>query len=120
MPPRAKQRLNTYCWRNTMKRKVLTGLAIAALSLGAVAAPASAKGSPQNTDCQRAGMNTLKELGLFQAVAKGGIEVVGVGVVNFPTVLKLHREAPELFSRGGVEVVVPGLGPVAAEWCDGL
>jgi hypothetical protein len=103
-----------------MKRKVLTGLAIAALSLGAVAAPASAAPTPQNTDCQRAGLGTLKSLGLLPAVAKGGIEVVGVGVVPFPTVLKLHRESPELFRTGGVSVVVPGVGVVPATWCDNV
>lgn len=109
-----------------MKTKLITGVVIAALSLGTMAGSAGAmkgehgKATPQNTDCQRAGMGTLKSLDLLPAVAKGGIEVVGVGVVDFPTVLKLHREQPELFRTGGVSVVVPGVGEVPATWCDGV
>ncbi len=64
-------------------------------------------------------MGTLKNLGLLPAVAKSGIEVVGVGVVDFPTVLQLHRTQPSLFQTGGVSVVVPGVGTVPATWCDG-
>ncbi len=37
-----------------MKRKVLTGLAIAALSLGAIAGSAGAQPATQDTACQRA------------------------------------------------------------------
>ena len=103
-----------------MKRKILTGLAVAAMSIGAIAGSAGAQGTSQNTSCQRAGLGTLKSLGLLPAVAKGGIEVVGVGVVDFPTVLKLHRTQPALFQTGGVSVVVPGVGTVPATWCNGL
>ncbi len=103
-----------------MKRKMITGMAIAALALGAVAGSAGAAPVAQDTACQRAGMGTLKSLGLLPAVAKNGIEVVGVGVVDFPTVLKLHREQPALFRTGGVSVVVPGVGTVPATWCNGV
>jgi hypothetical protein len=54
----------------------------------------------------------------LSAVARGGIEVVGVGTVPFRTVLSLHRSSPELFQTGGVSVVVPGVGVVDATWCD--
>lgn len=103
-----------------MRRKILTGAAIAALSLGAVAGTAGAAPVEQNTACQKAGISTLKSLELLPAVAKGGIEVVGVGVVDFPTVLNLHRTQPALFQDGGVSVVVPGVGTVPATWCNGL
>ena len=66
-----------------------------------------------------AGIATLKSLGLLSAVASG-IEVVGVGQVAYQTVLSLHRTSPELFQTGGVSVVVPGVGAVAATWCDGV
>ena len=62
----------------------------------------------------------MQALGLLSAVARGGIEVVDVGVLDFPTVLELHRTSPELFSEGGISVVVPGVGTVAATWCEGL
>lgn len=103
-----------------MKRKILTGVAIAAMSLGTLAGTAAAAPTAQNTACQKAGLGTLQSLGLLPAVAKGGIEVVGVGVVDFPTVLKLHRTQPALFQNGGVSVVVPGVGTVPATWCNGL
>jgi hypothetical protein len=103
-----------------MKRKILTGAAIAAMLMAGVAGTAGAAPTPQDTACQRAGMATLKSLGLLPAVAKNGIEVVGVGVIDFPTVLKLHRTQPALFQDGGVSVVVPGVGTVPATWCDGV
>jgi hypothetical protein len=103
-----------------MKRKILTGVAVAALSLGAMVGTASAAPTAQDTACQKAGIGTLQSLGLLPAVAKGGIEVVGIGVVDFPTVLKLHRTQPELFRDGGVSVVVPGVGVVPATWCNGV
>ena len=89
-------------------------------SLGAVAGTAGAAPTPQNTACQKAGIGTLQSLGLLSAVAKDGIEVVGVGVVDFPTVLKLHRTQPSLFQDGGVSVVVPGVGTVPATWCNSV
>jgi hypothetical protein len=103
-----------------MKRKFQTGVAVAAILLGGVAGTAGAAPTPQNTACQKAGMATLRSLELLPAVAKGGIEVVGVGVVDFPTVLKLHRTQPSLFQDGGVSVVVPGVGTVPATWCNGV
>jgi hypothetical protein len=109
-----------------MKRKILALVASSAIviGLGATAAeaapPAGAGdgGKPAGIACQQAGIGTLQDLGLLPAVARGGIEVVGVGVVPFRTVLSLHRSNPELFQTGGVSVVVPGVGNVPATWCD--
>ena len=110
-----------------MKRKIMTGVAAAAMAVGAAAGTAAAAppegaggGKPAGIACQQAGICTLQSLGLLSAVAKGGIEVVGVGVVPFPTVLELHRTDPSLFQTGGVSVVVPEVGAVAATWCDGI
>ncbi len=111
-----------------MMRKIAAMAATGALTLGlaagaASAAPGGEKGKPEakpNTACMQAGIGTLQSLGLLPAVAKNGIEVVDVGVVAFPDVLSLHRSNPELFSEGGVSVVVPGLGVVPATWCTGL
>ena len=96
---------------------VTAGLAPAA----SAAPPAGAGngGKPAGIACQQAGISTLQSLGLLPAVAKGGIQVVGVGQVPFPTVLELHRTSPALFQTGGVSVVVPGAGVVAATWCNG-
>jgi hypothetical protein len=111
-----------------MKRKIMTGVAAAAIAVGAAAGTAAAEppagagggGKPAGIACQQAGIATLQSLGLLSAVASGGIEVVGVGVVPFPAVLELHRTDPSLFQTGGVSVVVPGAGVVAATWCDGI
>jgi hypothetical protein len=108
-----------------MKRIIATG-SIAALAMVGLAGTASAMpaSDPRPVEggiaCQQAGIGTLQTLGLLPAVAKGGIEVKGVGVVPFKTVLSLHRTSPELFQTGGVTVVVPGVGDVAATWCDGV
>jgi hypothetical protein len=107
-----------------MKRRIIMGVAAAALAAGvafggAGTAGASPERTKPNTACMQAGIGTLQSLGLLPTVAKNGIEVVGVGVVRFPTVLKLHRTNPELFQTGGVSVVVPGVGEVPATWCDG-
>jgi hypothetical protein len=72
---------------------------------------------PAGIACQQAGISTLQALGLLSAVAKDGIEVEGVGVLDFKTVLELHRTMPELFRTGGVSVVVNGVA-VPATWCD--
>ena len=88
-----------------MKRKILTTVATSALLLGLGAGSASAAppagagqgGKPAGIACQQAGINTLQSLGLLSAVARDGIEVVGVGTVPFRTVLSLHRSNPELF-----------------------
>ena len=96
-----------------------TGLATAA-SATPPAGAGSRDGKPGGVACQQAGISTLQSLGLLPAVAKGGIEVVGVGVVPFPTVLELHRTNPDLFKTGGVSVVVPGIGVAPATWCDGV
>ena len=100
-----------------MKKKLATIVAVAGLSVGLASGTASAA-PPAGITCQQAGISTLQSLGLLPAVAKGGIEVVGVGVVPFQDVLELHRTSPELFQTGGVSVVVPGVGTVAATWCD--
>jgi hypothetical protein len=62
------------------------GLGAASLVLaagGAIATAPPASASP-DTACMRAGMNTLKEAGLFSAVARDGLPIsvaVSVGVV---------------------------------------
>ena len=110
-------------------RKKMTILGSAVAMVLALALPASAggppagingDGTPSGIACQQAGIGTLQDLGLLSAVAKGGIEVEGVGVLPYRTVLELHRTSPELFSVGGVSVIVPGIGTVPAEWCEGL
>jgi hypothetical protein len=108
-----------------MFKRTCTALAIGTFALGAVAGTASAaptaaaeRGRPEGIACQQAGISTLQSLGLLSAVARSGIEVVGVGTVPFKEVLALHRSNPELFQTGGVSVVVPGVGTVAATWCD--
>lgn len=116
-----------------MKKKN-TFLAVAAVVAFSVSLPAAAKrdnvggppvaeergGKPLGIACQQAGISTLQSLGLLSAVAKSGIEVVGLGNVPFETVLSLHRTTPAAFQTGGVTVVVPGLGEVPATWCDNL
>lgn len=110
-----------------MKRKILTAVAAATLSMGLAANAAAADGPPAGAGeggkpagvaCQQAGIRTLQSLGLLPAVARGGIEVKGVGVLAFPTVLSLHRSNPELFQTGGVTVIVDG-ADVPATWCNG-
>lgn len=111
-----------------MKRSFIAAaaatIAITAASAGAVSAGApsgagAGNGVPAGIACQQAGISTLRSLGLLSAVARDGIEVVGVGTVPFRTVLALHRSDPALFQTGGVSVVVPGVGAVPAAWCDG-
>ena len=109
-----------------MIRKLGPAIAACALALAASTSVASAAppagagdgGKPAGIACQQAGISTLQSLGLLSAVAKGGIEVVGVGTVPFKDVLTLHRTMPELFRTGGVTVVVPGVGEVPATWCN--
>jgi len=108
-----------------MLKRVCTAMAIGSFALAAAAgtataAPAGAAegGKPEGIACQQAGVATLQSLGLLSAVARSGIEVVDVGTVPFKDVLALHRSNPELFQTGGVSVVVPGVGTVAATWCD--
>lgn len=109
-----------------MKTKIASFIAAAGLGIATMAGTAAAGppagagegGKPAGIACQQAGIGTLQDLGLLSAVAKGGIEVVDVGVVPFKDVLRLHRTAPELFQTGGVSVVVPGVGVVPATWCD--
>jgi hypothetical protein len=111
-------------------KKIITAALVSAAAVvtvggvGTVAAgpPAGtgAAGQPAGITCQQRGIETLQALGLLSGVAKGGIEVVGVGTVPFRTVLSLHRTDPASFQTGGVSVVVPGVGTVAATWCDGI
>jgi hypothetical protein len=111
-----------------MKKIIVASIMSAAAAvLGGVSVQASGSpagagsgGRPAGIACQRQGISTLRSLGLLSAVARDGIEVVGVGNVPFKTVLSLHRTSPELFQTGGVTVVVPGVGEVAATWCDGV
>ena len=106
-------------------KKLIAGLFVSGLAVAGVAGTAAAGppagaggGQPAGIACQQAGISTLRALDLLPAVAKSGIEVVGVGVVAYPDVLALHRNSPELFQTGGVTVVVPGVGEVPATWCD--
>ena len=68
-----------------MNRTSRTASGLAALSLGVatvVLAPAAAQARP-DTDCMRAGINTLKSAGLFSSVARDGLPIataVSVGV----------------------------------------
>ena len=108
-------------------KKIITAAIISAATVAGsgaaalAAAPAgSGSGQPAGIACQQRGIATLQSLGLLSAVARGGIEVVGVDTVPFKTVLSLHRSNPELFQTGGVSVVVPGAGVVAATWCNGV
>ena len=109
-----------------MIRKIRPAVAACALALAASTSVASAAfpagpatvASPPASLAQQAGISTLQSLGLLSAVAKGGIEVVGVGTVPYEDVLTLHRTMPELFQTGGVTVVVPGVGDVPATWCN--
>jgi len=109
-----------------MKKLTVFATALAmslAMALPAMAAPpagAGEGGKPAGIECQQQGIATLQGLGLLSAVAGGGIEVVDVGTLPFKTVLQLHRTMPGLFQTGGVSVVVPGVGIVAATWCDGV
>jgi hypothetical protein len=109
-----------------LMKKLCTALAVGSFALGATATVAAAgppagaggAGKPAGIACQQAGISTLQSLGLLPAVAAGGIEVVGLGQVPFKDVLAFHRTNPALFQTGGVSVVVPGIGTVAATWCD--
>jgi hypothetical protein len=110
-----------------MFKKVIIS-AVAAAALGAVPAASASAGPPNGAGsggqpagiaCQQRGIATLQQLGLLTAVAAGGIEVAGVGVLPFRTVLSLHRTDPDLFQTGGVSVVV-GDDVVPATWCDGI
>ena len=55
-------------------RAGLAGAALVASTLG-VAASASPASAAQDTDCMRAGMATLKQAGVFSAVAKSGVPI---------------------------------------------
>jgi hypothetical protein len=96
-----------------MKRLTLS-VAAAALSLGsfgAFAAPAGASQHATGQACQKIGMATVKSLGVFPAVAKGGLDagtakalgVRGIAdvpdstIFTLPQILELHRTNPELF-----------------------
>jgi hypothetical protein len=113
-----------------MKRLLASTALVASLVVGTATAAGAAPsgppegvgsgGKPSGIACQQQGISTLQSLGLLPAVAKGGIEVQGIGVLDFPTVLMLHRTAPQLFQSGGVTVNVPGIGAVAATWCNGV
>lgn len=62
---------------------MLRTLAATALAATAFVLPAGPAQAAPDTDCQRAGMNALKSLGVFSAVAKDGLPIataVAVGV----------------------------------------
>jgi hypothetical protein len=104
------------------KSKSVVAIALlASLSLPALAggppAGAGTGGKPAGIVCQQAGLSTLLSLGLLSAVAGEGIWVDGLGIVDFATVLELHRSMPEFFQTGGVSVIVGG-ETVPATWCD--
>ena len=62
---------------------MLRTLSITALLATALVLPSGAAQAAPDTDCQRAGMQALKSLGAFSAVAKDGLPIstaVAVGV----------------------------------------
>jgi hypothetical protein len=64
-------------------RRTLVAPSAALLGVGLVLVPASSASAKPDTDCMRAGMQALKDAGLFSAVAKGGLPIataVSVGV----------------------------------------
>ena len=67
-----------------MKSKLIAGTAIALASLGLSGAAVGASPSAKpDTACMQAGMDTLREAGLFSAVARDGLPIdtaVAVGV----------------------------------------
>lgn len=65
-----------------MKRKITVAVAAATLAISSLAGTVAAKERP-DTDCMRAGISTLRSVGLLSAVAKGGLPIeaaVGFGV----------------------------------------
>ena len=98
-----------------MTRTSRTASGLAALSLGVatvVLAPAAAQAQP-DTDCMRAGIGTLKDLGLLQAAAAKQVDystlanpTTGPIFTTLPAgsnlslgaVVKLHHTNPELFA----------------------
>ena len=99
----------------------ITAASSTAVSAGSQNGAGRASGVPAGIQCQQRGIATLQSIdGLLSAVAKNGIQVVGVGTVPFRTVLSLHRTDPSLFKTGGVSVVVPGVGAIPATWLDGV
>ena len=61
--------------------------AIATLAATAIAAPAGAASAKPDTSCMRAGIATLKSVGLFTSVARDGLPIataVAVGVTPRP------------------------------------
>ena len=56
-----------------MKRKLTLALAAASLAIGLVAGTVSAADSRPDTECMRAGMATLREAGLLDDAARGGV-----------------------------------------------
>jgi len=68
-----------------MKSKLIaaTAIAVASLGVGSAAVSASPSESKPDTACMQAGMDTLREVGLFSAVARDGLPIetaVTVGV----------------------------------------
>ena len=81
------------------RRTALTVAGLATLGATTLAAPAQAATTP-DTACMRAGIATLKSVGLFSAVAKGGLPIAtaveygvapreGTDVSALPAVLPL-------------------------------
>jgi hypothetical protein len=67
-------------------RLTLGAIALAAAAVASVSTAAPASAAP-DTDCMRAGMNTLKAAGLFSTVARDGLPVsaaVALGVTARP------------------------------------
>jgi hypothetical protein len=92
--------------------KSAVAAAVMAGSLGLVATPAGAvRPTEPGNRCQRIGMATVKDLGVFPAIAKNGVdagtlkalgvrgidEVPDSTVFTLPKVLELHRTSPQLF-----------------------
>lgn len=101
-----------------MSKKCFTAIGIAALSIAAFAPSAAAGDGASSQDggaCVKAGLSTLKSLGLLSAAAQGAVDYdavdsdmnMGEGPINadlpagsflpLSTVIKLHQTSPELF-----------------------
>ena len=61
-------------------RTPLVASATVALGLGLALVPATSASAAPDTECMRAGISVLKEIGLFSAVAKDGLPIAAAAV----------------------------------------
>ncbi len=100
-----------------MRRRISALVVTAAMAVGLLAAPAMAAPRTPDTDCLRAGQETLRSLGAFSAAARGevnyalfdensGNEFEGLirtdlgdeAFLPINVVFQLHLDSPELFA----------------------